>query len=739
MFRALRRAGWALAAAGLGLIAPARTTAAGPPFAAAEQIIEIGPEATGPVMVPNHVLAAADTHFTAMEVELAWLADPLTFPYHLTLHVEGGTVHVRGFVQNKAARERALRLARQHCPLQVLDELKIHPSMVIPTLFPAAPLKPAEAEEVLQEALPGRAAALHVICRPDGVVRVTGKVASLEDKLTVSRRLRTISGCVAVVNELGLPAGPSAAAMPRAGLNRHPQSPRDTTQSVSRPRGQPLPVGNPITSMAPAPEQPVEPWVPVAQAPEDSDQVTPPAPAAAAPVAETPAGPMVPNTGLLAQLKTRVEAICGKAATDIHLVPKSRRDLLIQFSVPDDDTAARLSEKILTIPELARYRVDLDVKVPEIAPTPPREIPVPASSLAPAPPAAVWPEADPAVAATPTTRPSPPAPEAKPRAAVSQASGPPASPPRTGAPASAISVVIPPPPAPPSVVGMDKPKEPLPFIPAPPLPDLPTPPTLTSSLPRPADSKAPLALKPESPAPRKMQPLEDVAALMPEFHKALAKTTPPPAPGPARLQECIERTCGRAAGEVRVQLRSPRNVLVQFKAAGEEEGERLAAKVLAMPELAAYHVDLDVNVADEPVPPPPITTVAWHPAASPVAAARSALKAASASPMTSSQPRDQDNGSAGYVTSGVVVISEPAPPPRRRDPARLPAGLQERLQSVCGSRAEVRAVARSATNLRIELKTRSPAEAERLTNILLNLPELRPFKVDMDVTLVSGE
>jgi hypothetical protein len=157
-------------------------------------------------------------------------------------------------------------------------------------------------------------------------------------------------------------------------------------------------------------------------------------------------------------------------------------------------------------------------------------------------------------------------------------------------------------------------------------------------------------------------------------------------------------------------------------------------------------VDLDVSIADEPVPLPAGAPVAWRPAAAPATAAKATMKevavspsaraAASSGSTTPKQAPEGPSAHADHASAGVVVVSEPAPTSGRHAGPPLPAGLQERLQSACGSRAEVHAVARSATNLGIELKARNAAEAERLTNILLNFPELRPFKVDFDVTLV---
>ncbi len=46
----------------------------------------------------------ATERLTEIQVELAWLSDPLTFPYYLEAHVKGQALEIRGYVANAAAR-----------------------------------------------------------------------------------------------------------------------------------------------------------------------------------------------------------------------------------------------------------------------------------------------------------------------------------------------------------------------------------------------------------------------------------------------------------------------------------------------------------------------------------------------------------------------------------------------------------------------------------------------------------
>src|SRR5438552_14924338 len=68
---------------------------------------------------------------TEVNVEIAWLADPVTFPYYLEAHATGTQIEVRGFVPNKAVRDHALRIAQVFSSMPVVDAMKEHPSLAV--------------------------------------------------------------------------------------------------------------------------------------------------------------------------------------------------------------------------------------------------------------------------------------------------------------------------------------------------------------------------------------------------------------------------------------------------------------------------------------------------------------------------------------------------------------------------------------------------------------------------------
>ena len=176
-----------------------------------------------------------------VQVELAWLADPVTFPYMLEARMEGGQLRARGYVPSPAVREHALKLARMHCPHPVSDALQINPRVQAVGLhLPAEHLQVAVRMH-LQQAFPGRSAPLSVRCRRDGTVTVSGKVPTLEQKLAVSQALRRLHGCNCVINQLEVPASAQAHA---PGANPFPwesDPPKSATASAP-PRVVPRPL-----------------------------------------------------------------------------------------------------------------------------------------------------------------------------------------------------------------------------------------------------------------------------------------------------------------------------------------------------------------------------------------------------------------------------------------------------------------------------------------------------------------
>jgi hypothetical protein len=169
-----------------------------------------GPQAPqAPATAEEATVPAEQARLEEVRVSLAWLTDPATFPYELTACVRGGSLEAGGTVPDAAVKEMALKLARQHTSLPVVDALEVRPVKAAQRMtLPAAAVQ-RSAAGLLSVAVGARGRDLTAQARPDGQVTVRGSVVSLEDKLYVSRRLRQVAGCTSVVNRLTV-AGPAA-------------------------------------------------------------------------------------------------------------------------------------------------------------------------------------------------------------------------------------------------------------------------------------------------------------------------------------------------------------------------------------------------------------------------------------------------------------------------------------------------------------------------------------------------
>jgi len=197
MHRALRSAAKALVAAGaLGLVSPvlAQTTHA----------LVNGPATP---LVKSETVSESQATVEEMQVELAWLGSQVTFRHALVAHVADNKLEVSGTVPNQGVKEAALKLASRHTSLPVSDLVTINSNIVSPKS--GAPTEElTERAKALLADVNYRIIGLKIAAHDDGEVTIRGVVKSMEDKLKVSRKLRQLDGCSAVVNQLLLPAVP---------------------------------------------------------------------------------------------------------------------------------------------------------------------------------------------------------------------------------------------------------------------------------------------------------------------------------------------------------------------------------------------------------------------------------------------------------------------------------------------------------------------------------------------------
>jgi osmotically-inducible protein OsmY len=312
-------------AGGLGLSAAA-TAQTGTPFQPFKNLF--GSKTAS----PEKTKAQDPNRLMEILVELAWLSDPMTFPYYLEAHVKGSALEVRGYVPSKAVREQAVSLAKLYCPLVVTDATNDHSSLTIrPTPRSPGQLQTA-VQTALREAFPAQR--FTVSCEAGGVVQISGSVRSLEQKLAVSKSLRRLHGCTGVIN-LTEAEGAEIVQQPR-------QS--DKAPVVATVEIQPVSSSSSIT---PVKSNEIE-W--------KSSQSAP---------MPLPTGPKTAALGSVsaAQLKRRIE-MAIPTVRNVVVTFTSKTDVRLECSSrPGDDTGA-LAGQILSLRELDPYKVDLQIQVP---------------------------------------------------------------------------------------------------------------------------------------------------------------------------------------------------------------------------------------------------------------------------------------------------------------------------------------------------------------------------------------
>ncbi|MCI0743059.1 MAG: hypothetical protein L0Y72_28860 [Gemmataceae bacterium] len=224
--------------------------------------------------------------FRRMEilVELAWLNDPVTFPYFLEAHVVGPSLVVRGAVPSAAVRVRAAQVAQLMCPLTVRDMMQERAGLAVrPTPRSPEQLKSA-VESHLREAFPDLHDQWTVQCGNDGAVELKGHIESLEQKLALSQCLRRLHGCTRAVNLTGLPdvrdirpataQAPVPAAAPLA-QSKPPVPPASVVNASAKEPAKSVPQATPLPRTAPKTESTIDKATPpnVFQTPASSGKV----------------------------------------------------------------------------------------------------------------------------------------------------------------------------------------------------------------------------------------------------------------------------------------------------------------------------------------------------------------------------------------------------------------------------------------------------------------------------------
>ncbi|MSQ94334.1 MAG: hypothetical protein EXR98_07235 [Gemmataceae bacterium] len=336
-----------------------------------------GPRA--PDKNPPAKLAQADARrVTEINVEVAWLADSVTFPYYLEAHVTGSKLEVRGYVPSKAVREHALRIAQVYSSLPVADSMKEHPSLAVKSSKMSAPQLQKSALSSLRVALPKQYQQLKVECGADGKVFVLGTVNTLDDKMAVSNSLRRLHGCTSVQNltlvpnELAQNPPPDRTPIVKTSNPKETKTdkPMAAQDNKSKPwinwpwsRNNTPTTDEPplLNARKPDPKKPIQkdgpiliqnvpdPKFPEFKKKPDVVKVELPGPA-----------PKTPLT--VAELKKRILAACPQAKS-VEVKLAANQELQITVEIRAESEISPVAERVFALPELQNYRADLQFKI----------------------------------------------------------------------------------------------------------------------------------------------------------------------------------------------------------------------------------------------------------------------------------------------------------------------------------------------------------------------------------------
>lgn len=158
---------------------------------------------TAPIAVSQAGMVSPErARLAEIQVELTWLADPATYPCQLAARVVGSTLEVGGLVNDQNMRQKVMQLAQARSGLPVQDKLKI-----LPGSAPAS--KPASSEQLcrgatmaLSKVMAQKTEPFEISADGTGQITVSGTVSSWEEKLDISRRLSQIPGSTSVINQV---------------------------------------------------------------------------------------------------------------------------------------------------------------------------------------------------------------------------------------------------------------------------------------------------------------------------------------------------------------------------------------------------------------------------------------------------------------------------------------------------------------------------------------------------------
>ncbi len=325
---------------------------------------------------PPATVSAQQTAWTQgmMMAEIAWLGNPTTFHEHLSAVQVGECLEIHGAVSNEATRNLAMKLAREASHMTTVDHMQI--SLAPAPAAPARSLNMVYRDSVqaLYHSCPQLSRSLTVSTQDRGEVLVRGEVATLEERLAVSRALKTVAGCNCVKNQVrarvaGVNAIGTIASKPtvqdnsllvRLGIMQPRVESVQTTTMIARssPSRDLPPMSAPRSQIAALPASPAPKPNPQASVPPVVMPVSMQQPKLSESSIVLTSARAMPDTS---KLRSVIASTCGVPEYCVKIVAGEGKALTITLSVADLDWGKEMAAKVLAMPELVPYGVSLDV------------------------------------------------------------------------------------------------------------------------------------------------------------------------------------------------------------------------------------------------------------------------------------------------------------------------------------------------------------------------------------------
>lgn len=151
---------------------------------------------------PPRDAQSGDVRAVESTVELAWMNDPITFPYNLRATFRGGVLEVAGAVPSTIVRRQALNIARVVGSKSVLDQTDLFPGCEKAEVTLASGDVIVAAQSHLSRGMPQLASSVRIECDDNGRVTLTGSASTMAEKVAASALMRRVPGCVAADNRM---------------------------------------------------------------------------------------------------------------------------------------------------------------------------------------------------------------------------------------------------------------------------------------------------------------------------------------------------------------------------------------------------------------------------------------------------------------------------------------------------------------------------------------------------------